>query len=147
VSVEKLGLHSTSVPGVAVLHCPCGFKPEINLRDLGQKFVRCFRCGAEYDRLGFVMTASQWAAPEWDEVGAIRERLWLLAHFGPVALKPAEWRYNPKRDDWAFVGRDFTLAGARVRVTHEGSVSLAKLERAWHVPRGDAMRLIGYPET
>jgi hypothetical protein len=133
-------------PGTVHIDCPCGWQPEINLNDLGVKFVHCSRCGAEYDRLGFVLKASAWDHPEWRPESTSRARLWLLAHFGPVALKPDEWKYNPQRDDWAYVGRDYSLAGSRVKVTAECSASLARLERAWRVPRLDAMRMIDHPE-
>ena len=136
-----------TAPGFLDIECPCGYRPEINVRDLGVRFVKCHRCGAEYDRQGFVLQASAWDQPDWRPEGAVRERLWLLAHFGPVSLKPQEWQYNPRRDHWAYMGDDYSLGGARVEVTTEASASLAKLERAWRVPRVDALRMIGYPEA
>ena len=130
-------------PGSVHIKCPCGYQPEIMLNDLTVRFVRCFRCGAEYDRVGFVIHPSHWDHPEWG-TSTMQARVWLLAHFGPVALKPDEWKYNPTRDEWAYAGRDFTLNNARVKVTSEISTSLAKRARAGRVPRHDALRMIGY---
>jgi hypothetical protein len=132
-------------PGHVFIECPCGHHVEVEIRDPLVKFVRCFRCAAEYDRTGWVIVPSTWDRPAWCASGA-RERLWLLAHFGPVALKPAEWRYDARRDDWEYIGRDFTLTASRVKVNLEASACVARLERAWRTPRADAMRMIGFPE-
>lgn len=73
--------------------------------------------------------------------GAIRERLALLAIVGPSNL--AGWTYNTHTDTWTHVNgaRSF-----RVGEVGEGSASLEKIYRRWHMTRRQVMQLIGYPE-
>jgi hypothetical protein len=74
----------------------------------------------------------------WDGASAIRERLFLLSRV--AAVQPQHWSYNPRRDEWTN-----GESGQRLRVTMEGSDSLAALQKRG-IERQAAMLAIGYPE-
>lgn len=85
----------------------------------------------------------------WDHQSGIRERLALLAQFGPTELNPHVWGYNPNRDIWYYCGEyrgSPAVAGRGVQVRQEGVASLALILERWQMGRADAMAFIGYPE-
>ena len=84
----------------------------------------------------------------WASESAIRERLALLAHFGPGAgWSPHDWGYHSSHDEWYYCG---PLRGEdapeSVDVAQEGSASLALILERWGLSRADAMALVGHPD-
>jgi hypothetical protein len=89
------------------------------------------------------MTAT---ATKWDVQSGIRERLALLAQFGPD-LDPHVWGYHSHRDHWYYCGPPRDVAGRGVRINHEGAKSLELIAERWNMDRATAMSFIGYPDA
>lgn len=84
--------------------------------------------------------------PRWDPNSGIRERLFLLSQIDPGDFRLiSTYRYNAKKDYWH---TDELRPGVplSLKVTTEGSASLAKLAEMG-VTRREAMEMIGFPDT
>lgn len=81
---------------------------------------------------------------KWDTSSGVRERLALLAEFGP-SLVEHWWGYHPSRDFWYFCGpggKGISTA-TRCEVRQEGTASLSIISARWGLDREGALARIG----
>lgn len=81
----------------------------------------------------------------WDPKTGVRERLALLGAIGP-ALDPERWRYDPRHDQWEYLGGARQIQGRAYVPTMLADDSIKRLMDVWQISRDHAFDLIWRPD-